>query len=62
MAEGFHDHLLRDLRGARAVGVPAHAVDHDQQRRLLGDRGANPVLVLLAAPEETDIGVFDPQE
>ena len=60
--EGFEDHLLRDLGRARAIGVAAHAVDDDEQRGVLGDRGGDPVLVLLAASEQADIGVLDPQE
>ncbi len=60
--EGFHDHLLRDLRSACAVGVSAHAVDHQQQGGLLRHRGRDPVLVLLAPAEQADVRVFDPQE
>ena len=37
--EGLEHDSLRDLRGARAVGVAAHAVDHHEQRRMLGDGG-----------------------
>ena len=55
------DHLLRHLRRARAVRVPAHAVDRDQERCVLGNRRADPILILLAPAHQADIGVFDPQ-
>ena len=60
--EGFRDHLLGDLRGARAVGMSAHAVDRDQERGVLGHRGADSILIFLAPTEQADVGVFDPQE
>ena len=60
--EGFQDDLLRDLRGAPAVGVSAHTVDHQQQHGLLRHRDRDPVLVLLAPAEQADVRVFDPQE
>ena len=50
-----------DLGSARAIGMPAHAVDHDEQRGVLGDRGGDPVLVLFARPQQADIGVLDLQ-
>jgi hypothetical protein len=59
--EGLGDHLLRHLRGARAVRVSAHAVDRNQERCMLGDRRADPILILLAPAYQADIGVFDPQ-
>src|SRR5437588_577690 len=60
--ESVQDHPLGDGRGARAVGVAAHAVDDHQQRRALGDRGHDPVLILLAPAEQAHVCVFDPQE
>jgi hypothetical protein len=60
--EGVHDHPLGDLRGARAIGVSAHAVDDHQQRRALGDRGCHPVLILLAPAEQAHVSEFEPQE
>ena len=62
MPERLGDHLLRHLRGARAVGMAAHAIDDHQQRRMLGDGRADPILVLLAPAEQADFGIFDPQE
>ena len=60
--EGIEHDLAGDLRGARTVGVAAHAVDDDQQRRMLGDGGGYPVLVLLAPAQKAEVGIFNPQE
>jgi hypothetical protein len=60
--EGVDDHLLRDLCGARAIGVASHAIDDDEQRRVLGNGRADPVLVLFAPAQQADVGTFDAQE
>ena len=60
--EGLDDHLWVTSRGARAFGVAAHAVGHHQQRRVLGDGHAHPVLVFLAPAEQAEIRVFNLQE
>src|SRR5579863_9433088 len=59
--ERFHDRLLGHLRGARTVRVSAHAVDHQQQRCVLADRGVHPVLILVAPAQQADFRVFDSQ-
>ena len=51
--------VLRDLGGARAFGVAAHAVAGNQQCGLLGDRHGDAILVGVA--RQTDFCVFDPQ-
>jgi uncharacterized protein (TIGR00255 family) len=61
MPEGLEDHLLGHFGGAGTVGVSPHAIHHDEQRSVLGDRYRDPVLVFLAPSEETYIGVFQPQ-
>jgi len=60
--ESFEDDLLRDLGGACAVGMPAHAVYDDKQRRVLRYRCSNPILVLLAPAQEADVDVLNAQE
>src|SRR6185437_6662258 len=60
--ERFQDRLLRYLSRLRAVGMPAHPVDDDEQRRILGRGYGDPILVLLAPAKEADIGVLHPQE
>ena len=62
LAESFQNDLLRDLGSLGAIGMAAHAVDNDQQRRVLTDRNRDAVLVLLAPAQEADVGVVDPQE
>ncbi len=51
----------RRFRGARAFGVAAHAVDHDQQHRMIGGRHRDPVLVFFAVADEADIRGLDLQ-
>ena len=60
--ERLEDDLLRHLGGPGAIGMPAHAVDDDEQGGMLRDRAGDPVLVLLAPTQEADIGVVHPQE
>ena len=62
LREGLEDDLLRHFGGTGAIGVTAHAVHDDEQRAVLGNRGRDPVLVLLASAQETDIGVVHSQE
>src|SRR5215475_12264274 len=62
MPERFHDDLLCDLCGLRAIGMSTHAVDHDQQRRALGHHRRDPILVLFAPAQQADLRVLDPQE
>ncbi len=52
MPERFENGLLRDLGGARTIGVPAHAVDHNKQNRMLGDCRDDTILVFFARPEQ----------
>jgi uncharacterized protein (TIGR00255 family) len=54
--------LLRHLGGSGPIGMPAHAVDDDEQGRMLSDCAGDPVLVLLAPTKEADIGVVHAQE
>ncbi|GMU69197.1 MAG: hypothetical protein AMXMBFR37_15290 [Steroidobacteraceae bacterium] len=61
MPEGLDQHLERDVRGALAVGMTAHAVDGDQHRGVLGDCGRDAVLVVLARSDEAEFGVIDAQ-
>jgi uncharacterized protein (TIGR00255 family) len=61
MPERLEQGLEGDLGRARTFGVAAHAVHDHQQHGMLGDGHRNPVLVLLATPEETQIGVFNLQ-
>jgi uncharacterized protein (TIGR00255 family) len=60
--EGLEHGLAGDLRRTRAVGVTAHAIRDQEQRRLLCHRSGHAVLVLLAPAQEAHVGVFNPQE
>ena len=61
LPEALDQRLLRDLGGALALGVAAHAVARDQQRGLLGHGDADAVLVGIASALKAEFCVFDPQ-
>jgi hypothetical protein len=52
MPERFEKSLLRDLGGARTVGMPAHPVNDNEQNRMLGDCRDDTILVFFARPEQ----------
>ena len=51
----------RSLRGARALGVTAHAVDYREQHGLLTRRHRDAILILLAMADQAHIGGLDLQ-
>jgi hypothetical protein len=52
MPERFENGFLRDFGGFRAVRMAAHAVDDDQQGRMLGHCRGHAVLVFFARTEQ----------
>ena len=56
---GLGNGLAGDFGGLGAIGVPAHAVDHDHQHRLVARCDRHPILVLATIADETDFRVFD---
>src|ERR1700750_1945294 len=60
--EGLEDDLLRHLGSPGSISMPAHAVDDDEQGRMLRDCAGDPVLVLLAPTKEADVCVVHAQE
>jgi hypothetical protein len=60
--EGIEHDFAGDLRCARTVGVAAHPVYDDEQRRMVCDGGGYPILVLLAPAQEADVCVLNAQE
>ena len=44
--EGFDQSLDGGLGGFRAIGVPTHAVDDDEQGRVFGDRDRHAILIV----------------
>jgi len=62
MPERLENDLLRHLGCPGSIGVAAHAVDNDEQSRMLRHCGGDSVLVLLAPAKEADIRVVHPQE
>jgi hypothetical protein len=42
--------------------MPAHAVDDEQERCMLGNGRDDPVLIFFSRPDERDVRVLDPQE
>ena len=41
--------------------MPAHAINDNEQRRVLGDRDGDAVLIVVAVAQQADFGVFDAQ-
>jgi hypothetical protein len=61
LPKGLQQRGERGFRCARTLGMTAHAVDDDQQCRLLGCRHGDPVLVLFAVADQAHIRGFDLQ-
>jgi hypothetical protein len=61
LPESFQQRRQSSFRGARAFRVAAHAVDHDQQHRVIGGGYCNSVLIFLAVADEADIRGLDLQ-
>jgi hypothetical protein len=59
--EGLDQQLLRRLCRERPVGMAAHAVHDDHQRGVFGHGDRTTILIVVAAPEEARLGVFDAQ-
>ncbi len=59
--EALAGDLQRDLGGALALGMAAHAVAGDQQCGLLADHGADAILVGLARAQQAEFSVFNAQ-
>ena len=59
--EGIQQAFQCCIGGAAAIGMATHAVDHDQQRRLVVGGYRNPVLVVLTITDQTYICMLDPQ-
>ena len=58
-AEQLEHHLAAGLRRARAVGVAAHAVHDDEERRPVAGRDGGAVLVVLAIAGQAHLGELD---
>ena len=61
LPERFQHRGQGGLGGARAFRVASHAVDDDQQHRLLGARHGDAILVFFAMPDEADVRGLDLQ-
>ena len=55
VVEYFQHDPATSLRGARAVGVTAHAIHCNEQHRAIADRNCGAILVVLAIAHEADI-------
>ncbi len=60
---GGHEHVLHDLEaglgGAGAVGVSAHAVEHEHDRSLVRNDDRGTILIILPVTECGNFCVFD---
>jgi hypothetical protein len=58
-----HEHVLHDLQaglgGAGAIGMSAHAVEHEHNRGFVRDNDSGTVLVVLPVTECGNFCVFD---
>ena len=61
LPERFEQRRQRGFRGTRAFRMTAHAVDHDQQHRVLGGRHRDPVLIFFAVADEAHVRGLDLQ-
>ena len=61
MPEPIEQRALRDLGGPLTLGVTAHAIAGAEQRRLVGKRDTDPILIGIALALEADFCAFDPQ-
>ena len=61
LPERFEQRGQRGFGGARAFRMAAHAVDHDQQHRMIGGGHGDSVLIFFAVADEADIRGFDLQ-
>ena len=61
LPESFEQRGQGGFGRARTLGVSAHAVDHDQKRRLLGLGHRYAILILFAMANQAHIGGFDLQ-
>src|SRR5690606_14990312 len=62
LREALGDDLLRNLGRSGAFGMPAHAIDDQQKRRMLSSRYRHTVLVLFTRSDEAEVRVLDSQE
>jgi hypothetical protein len=61
LMEGIQQALERGVSRATAVGMASHSVDHDQQRRLVGCRHGDAILVVLAIADQAYFCMLNPQ-
>ena len=61
LPEGLEQRRERSFGCARPFRMAAHAVDHDQQHRMIGGRHGDSVLIFFAVADEADIRGFDLQ-
>jgi hypothetical protein len=61
LVEGVEQTLHGRVGGAAAIGMAAHAIDHDHQRRLVRSRNGDAILIVFAITDEAYICILDPQ-
>jgi len=62
LPEALEHRCQRRLRSLRAFGMAAHAVDHREQRCILGNCDRHSVLIVVAMAEQRDICILDLQD
>ena len=61
LLERVEQALERSVRSTTAVGVTAHAIDDDEERRLVARRDRDAILIVLSITDQAEICVLDPQ-
>ena len=59
--EGSHEGVAGGRSRERALGMPAHAVDHHEQCGMRGDGQCATILVVVATSDEAGFSVFEAQ-
>ena len=59
--EALEHRLERRLGSTRAFRVSTHAIDHEQECRVLAHRDRDAILIVFAMADETQLRVLDPQ-
>ena len=61
MLERIQQAFQSCVGGTTAVGMPTHAIDHDEQRGFIVDSNGNAILVVFPVSDQTQVSMLDPK-